>query len=282
MEVPKATSMQTGRNGVIFYGESQNVQSQNNGPIDPMQDEEFNKMIAENHIVDDFAPQIDEQLNQFNHQHAIEPTPVVEVTPATPDHFASPQYVDKQVNHSPQVQQVQPEKNKYHIMDLFWLINEKICVAGAPVEEGEAKFVILSYNMDFGNLRVVMYDVPDGAIQGTVVFQQSLKNLVVGTVYPSSCYRLLNTDVPEMTCMEQLINNTGEQWQKERPFCQFKKEKNELSGEEYIRMTISDPKTQKAYHFNFVGWQKDVLLEACQFAYTEGFKLHGNNIIRNR
>jgi len=147
--------------------------------------------------------------------------------------------------------------------------------------------------MDFGNLRISLYDHPNGAVQGTSVFQQSLKTLVVGTVYPASCFKLMSIPEGEITCMEQLITNTGEQWQKERPQCKFikvaaKPETRDAEGtivvtqEETVTLSIYDPKTQKTHYFTFTGWQKQSLLHARHFTYTEGFKLHGNNIISNR
>ncbi len=288
MEVPRATSMQTGKRSVEYFGENRNSQQQNSGHPEQIQDEEFNKMIAQNHIVDDFAPVIDNQINHFVEEHAIpqppqppNPQQVPERIPPQPPSKPQQSYTNEfQKYPSATNPQPQFQKQKYYIMDMFWLINEKVCVAGQTVDEGEASFVIISFNMDFGNLRICLYDHPNGAVQGTSVFQQSLKTLVIGTIYPASCFKLMNIQEGEITCMEQLITNTGEQWQKERPQCRFNKINND--DDDSITLVILDPKTNKSHYFRFAGWQKESLLHACKFAYTEGFKLHGNNIIGNR
>lgn len=165
-------------------------------------------------------------------------------------------------------------KPKYHIMDLFWLINEKLC-RSEQLEENEAQFVTISYNMDFGNLRINLYDIPDGAIQKNVVFNQSLKLKITATIYPSSCFQLMHADNDcEFMCIEQLLTDLNEQWQKERPVSVLSRNDNN------IRLTVTDPKTQNVTFFDFIGWQKKAFEEALQYAYKDGLKLRGINILK--
>lgn len=165
-------------------------------------------------------------------------------------------------------------KLKYHIMDLFWMINEKIC-RNEQLEENEAQFVTISYNMDFGNLRINLYDIPDKAIQNNVVFNQSLKLKITATIYPSSCFQLIHSNYDcKFMCIEQLLTDTQEPWQRERPVSVLSR-KNEI-----IRLTVTDPKTQNVTFFDFNNWQKKAFEEALQYTYKDGLKLRGINVLK--
>ena len=123
----------------------------------------------------------------------------------------------------PKIQQPKQNHVKYNIIDLFWLHYE------TPSDnKNEAQFVQISYNIDFGNLKINFYDIPKNAVQENIVFHKSLKLIVSGTIYPSSCIQMDSLEECEFTCIEQLINNTGEQWQKERPICILSKTKNNI------------------------------------------------------
>jgi len=276
VEAPIATSIQNGKRSVVrlqkevVEDDPTLVFNQNDIMTDVLNP---NQTEFEEHLAQQPEPNVlkdlDTMVNQFAEQHRM---PV--------NNTQNP------INQQPQVQQVptQPSylndgkyKNKgsYHIMDLFWLINEKKS-AGVALEDNEAEFITMSFNMDFGNLRISYYEIPKGAIYGATVFQQSLKRTVVGTIYPASCFKLINSDSDDMFCMEQLITDTGEQWQKERPWCKISRIDDD------IKLAITDPAAKKESWFIFKNWQKKALLHACKFAYKEGFKLHGQNIIANR
>ena len=62
---------------------------------------------------------------------------------AAPDQFSGAPPVN---NYQPQ------EKTKYQILDMFWLLNPK-----QPAQT-EAHFVVISYNISFGNLRISFFD----------------------------------------------------------------------------------------------------------------------------
>lgn len=173
---------------------------------------------------------------------------------------------------------------KYHIMDMFWMFNPKysnVINGKDKFNDNESHFVNISYNMDFGNLRISFYQVPNGAIHNSTVFLQKLIRLTAGTIYPSSCFNISNNSkTSEFSCIEQLVSNTNQQWEKERPIVHINKyhdEKNiNLLG---IRMTIFDIITNKTFYYDFYDSQLEMLKHACNFAYNDGFKLLGTNII---
>lgn len=159
-------------------------------------------------------------------------------------------------------------QNKYNIIDLFWLINPKF-YANPRQQPGaqEAHFVILSFNIDFGNLRCSFFNLTNNSIQGNIVYLENLKRLVAGTIYPATAFNICNSTRLATTCIEQLFKQIpGATWQQERPVCIVEK------NEEKIRFGVKDPKNG-SYFYDFVGWQKDAFLHACNFVYTKGFDL---------
>lgn len=166
---------------------------------------------------------------------------------------------------------------KYKILDLLWLFNGKILNTAKDthpvIEEDESHLCTINYNISFGNLKVTFYHIPPGAVVDNVVFLKSLKTLVSGCIYPSSCARILFEDECVFTCHEQLFTNTGEQWQSERPHVNIVKKKD------YIIINMYNKLTNQTYKQLFSDWQYKALLNAMQFVLSNGYKLSGQNII---
>ncbi|MDD4081747.1 MAG: hypothetical protein PHD05_00025 [Sphaerochaetaceae bacterium] len=154
---------------------------------------------------------------------------------------------------------------KYAITDFFWLINPKFYIKENPVQS-EAHVAIISFNASFGNLRVSFYNLTKNSFQGHVIFYENLKRLVTGTIYPASAFNILNSKRLTSTCLEQLFRQIpGANWQQERPACLIEK------TEEKIRLTIKDPKFG-TYFYDFIDWQKNAFLYACNFICSKGFE----------
>ena len=174
---------------------------------------------------------------------------------------------------------------KYHIMEIFWFLNPLYMtnIDGIPLEE--AHFCTLSLNIDFGNLKVTFYKVPNGALEGHKIYLMSCQRMTSVSIYPSSLFKLIRSDgdyrksgvSPEgpkpvtVTCMEQLVFKTGENWQYERPMAIFETSAN-------VKLTIKDPK-KGDYYYIFQSWQKDALIHAANFVLNQGLVLTGQNII---
>ena len=157
---------------------------------------------------------------------------------------------------------------KYKIVDLFWLINPKFYAnpRQQPVQS-EAHFVILSFNLDFGNMRIAFFNLTNNSIQNNVVYLENLKRLVTGTMYPATAFNICNSSRLSTTCLEQLFRQIpGANWQQERPVCIVEKH------EEKVRFTIKDPKNG-TYFYDFIGWQREAFLHACNFSFTKGFEI---------
>jgi len=164
------------------------------------------------------------------------------------------------------------EKQQYKILDMFWLLNPKYSNKQQPAQK-EAQFVLLSYNINFGNLRISFFDLTQNSIVNNVVFLGNMKRTVSGTIYPMAALQIVSSVRLSMKCMEQLFQDTGAEWQHSRPVCQIQK------NEQTIRLIITDQKIG-AYFYDFTNVQKDAFLQTCQFAYTKGFELMGQNLLK--
>ena len=160
----------------------------------------------------------------------------------------------------------QPDKQRYIIIDMFWLLNPKFYLKQQPAQN-EAHFVIISYNVSFGNLRLSYFNLTNNSIQNNIVYLENLKRTVSGTIYPATAFNVSSAIRISTTCLEQLFKQIpGANWQQERPVCTVEK------NEEKIRFTVKDPKFG-TYFYDFVTWQRDAFLHACNFTYTKGFEI---------
>lgn len=169
------------------------------------------------------------------------------------------------------------EKEKYKILDLFWLLNPKYSKTPQPEQpiQKEAHFVVLSFNINFGNLRISFFDLTQNSIVGNVAFLGNMKRTVSGTIYPMAAFNIIRKVRLDMVCMEQLFQDTGAEWQHSRPVCQIQKD------EAHIRLIVRDPKFG-SYFYDFIDTQKEVFLLACQYVYTKGFDLMAQNMLNTK
>jgi hypothetical protein len=171
---------------------------------------------------------------------------------------------------------IQPTTNqKYAIIDLFWLINQKFYATPkqAPAAN-EAHFVILSFNLDFGNMRISFFNLQNNSIQGNIIYLENCKRTVSGTIYPSTAFNIFNSQRLSTVCLEQLFKQVpGATWQQERPICTVQKH------ETAIRFNIKDPKYGE-YFYDFTGWQREAFLHACNFTFNKGFELSAQKHIK--
>lgn len=163
---------------------------------------------------------------------------------------------------------------KYYIFDLFWMLNPKFSKK-IQLQPNEAQFVVVSFNISFGNLRISFFELTNNSIQKNIIYLENLKKTVNGTIYPSTAFNAFNSPRVATVCMEQLFRQIqGASWQLERPICKI--EKNEVK----LRFTISDPKLGN-YFYDFEDWQYAAFLRCLEFCFTKGFELVGRQHINN-
>ena len=167
-------------------------------------------------------------------------------------------------------------QKKYNMFDLFWLVDPNHFNKEFTYPTNMAHFTILSFNINFGNLRIVFYELPQNAVYNSTVFHDKLRLLSVGTIYPAACLRIIeplkNNEPEAFICMEQLIKY-GDDWEKERPILHIKKEIDKTT----VNITSSDRQT--THYFEFTNYSKTALEHACNFVINNGFNLRGQNVL---
>ena len=159
----------------------------------------------------------------------------------------------------------------YHIVDMFWLNYEGIKTI--KEDSNLVEFVIISYNLDFGNLRISFYQIPDNAIYNNIVFNQSLKLLVAGTIYPTSAFKAIYIKEP-FTCIEQLIIRNNEKWEKERPITAIQNTSIDENNLSFI-IAITNVVDNQQFIYEFKDWQAKSLYSCLEHTYKQGLIMRG-------
>jgi hypothetical protein len=158
-------------------------------------------------------------------------------------------------------------EQKYQILNMFWLINPK-AYSGDKMLDGEVHFSSISYNINFGNLRIELGTMSQDSIVGQMICLNKINRLANATVYPAAMFQVVS-GVPEVYCMEQIINYTNSDWQNKLKPAAFK------TSEKGIVLSI------ESNCYEFTGWQKEALLYACKFGLGQGLVLSGEGL-KNR
>jgi hypothetical protein len=154
------------------------------------------------------------------------------------------------------------EKATYNIINMFWLVNPK-AYSGEAYLTNEVHFVTISYNINFGNLRIEVCNMSNESIKDQLICLNKIQKLTNGTVYPSAMFQLV-CKIPEVICYEQIINYDGSDWQ------------NKVNPVKFVTTEKGSIVMAIGQHvYEFAGWQKEALLYACKFALKEGMMLSG-------
>ena len=264
-EMPAATTIQSGSQQV------QHLIKKNTS------DDEFNNLFTEVEeptmiIEPDFLQDLENEINDNTIQpEIIAPIPEdgeVVSSDLNIVNFVKPDYTNQMVNKYPTYNELNDAPipvsriKKYNIVDMFLL-----------QYEGEDKIdnnpnlietVKISYNQDFGNLRITFNQIPEIAKYNNIIFMQKMKQLVTGTIYPTDCFKAIHTET-SFNCTETLINKTGESWEKERPVVAIQN----LQNNEYY-MWITDVVSNKQYTYHFTGWQGKAIEHCLLYCHSTG------------
>jgi len=159
------------------------------------------------------------------------------------------------------------QQQKYQILNMFWLINPK-AYSNEEMKAGEANFTSISYNVNFGNLRIELCNMTQDSIVNQMICLNKINRLLSATIYPAAMFQVVS-GVPEVFCMEQIINYNNADWQ------------NNLKGAKFNTTETSVTLTIAEYCYEFTGWQKEALMYACKFGLNQGLVLSGENL-KNR
>jgi len=99
-----------------------------------------------------------------------------------PDMFQQPTMTPFQTGVEIHQQPDQPEKQQYHIIDLFWLINRKL-IYGQALDPSESHILTIGFNASFNNLRCTLLSANQNAITQTSIVIQNATRLSGFNIY---------------------------------------------------------------------------------------------------
>lgn len=261
--IPKASEIQSGNMKLV---------NNNDQPVMTIQEEQHEVEIPDIDI--DSMIKLQESIENHDIADIVQPQtnnqPTNKPKPSTnkhPNNVIEPPLKPVQNN-----QNTKPIR-KYYIQQLFWICNPK-CESGDNLSNNEAHFVSIDFNLSFNNLKISLYEFTEKSFDNHVLFINNNKLLISGTIYPINCLRALKSEEYNFTCIEQLITQSNEPWEKERPMVVLEGNKDKI----ILYMYTANQK--KMWYYEFVGWQKDALEMAFNYCITDGFQLSGQKVLQ--
>ena len=149
---------------------------------------------------------------------------------------------------------IMPPKPKYHIVDLYWLINPNLGKTEIP--ETHPHIAIISYNATFNNLRIALY-------------QTTNKSFTDTTMILHNCIRLTSVNLFSET-IEIIFNNLNEKdhsikiierlWT-EQPNWKPNNTYIKYNSKEIVLHT-TDKTTSQIYIYTFTDWQYNAFIRS--------------------
>lgn len=172
-----------------------------------------------------------------------------------------------------QLENIEPSTapTKYYIFDLFWLVNPKIL--NDKLEKNEAALAVLSFNAQFGNLRVSLHrgnqDMVD--LEKGVIYLKKAERVVSIAIYPEQLARIVEKDGKEdgFVVLDRVVGDTNLEWisrKREAAKVQMKDRSLRLS--------------QEGIFYNFANLQYFLFLHCCKWVLNHGFALTGRLMLR--
>ena len=86
--------------------------------------------------------------------------------------------------------QQQQQTPKYHIIDMMWLINQKI-IKKEQLQANERHILSVGTNASFGNMRMTFYDAGNNVFTPSSVIIANATRKTVANAYPEACNEIL-------------------------------------------------------------------------------------------
>lgn len=182
---------------------------------------------------------------------------------------------EKEIVKEPRPKKEKEVKKNYKFTSMFWLYNIENKI------ESNCDVVNISYNSNFGNLRISFFNYPNDRIKNhseidKVLFFNNLSHIVSITIYPTDCFKILSDLCKSFQFIEPLYYN-GEPWQLERPITHIEKnikENNLIMG----IWTKNEEGYLNPINYNFSNINYEMLKHSCNFAVNGGFISSSNNV----
>lgn len=170
--------------------------------------------------------------------------------------------------------------SKYHIRDLFWLINPKL-ENREGLYQNEPGLVTITYNADFDNMKFAFYKVnPDVFKRKGAVILNNAQQVTIFNLHSETCSRIVYE-------YNRAINGELEEALKDQDrtyitIKNFERVFNEnqnwtpnitsilINKDGQIVIGTVDNQSGNKFKYNFKGWQIESLISACKFMSEGG------------
>ena len=180
-------------------------------------------------------------------------TPAQFTPNSTPINQQYQQMGQNQYNHNSE------PRPKFNIIDMYWLLNPKMYMQGVQFDPGEVPMLILSYNADFNNVRLIFCDLTQNIDPRTMtsinVGMFNRKTTV--SIYPESAIQLLcaiNSAAPVNVQICERVFSNNNNWQPNRTIA--------ACSQQSVTITTQD---QNTHMYTLSGYQLLALKSVLEF-----------------
>jgi hypothetical protein len=158
-------------------------------------------------------------------------------------------------------QQSQPQQSKYHIIDMLWLINQKI-IKKEQLQPNERHLLSVGINASFGNMRMTFYDAGNNVFTASSIIIANATRKTVANAYPEACNEILtNKDNGKTTFLFERVIRADNRWVPNQTGITWAPNK--------ITIQSMDSQNNQSV-FEIVDWQVDAFEKALRFMTTGG------------
>lgn len=154
---------------------------------------------------------------------------------------------------------------KYNIVDMYWLINNKL-FENKKLEKNEIALLTLGYNADFNNLRICLYEPNAKTFTEHAIFKTEAKQITSVNVFSETAHKVLAMIAKGENCdvvnFERVFSNSQNGWTPSPSMFKVNlKEKN---------ITLQVSHDNVTYTYMFTDWQIQALMSVFKFMTNGG------------
>lgn len=155
----------------------------------------------------------------------------------------------------------QGQKRRYRFIQMYMLINNKL-FANQQLN-GESAIMEISYNLDYGNLRLSFCNSRNDTFDRTSVRIMNVDRLTTINVYPEVAEQLLynieNWKAGKFQVFERVLQSSGGNWSPNNTVF------NIDSNNKVVNVMSSPSNSNNTHQYTFSEWQLNALVSALKF-----------------
>jgi len=164
------------------------------------------------------------------------------------------------------------KKRHHNIVDMYWLINEKLFNQQA-LGQGEAGLLAIGYNADFGNLRIGFHEVNGESFTKSSMIKDKMKFLTSINFFSETAYAirdcLRNGKPVNISNFERIIGSDNK----------WTPNQTQITGDTNQLIIKTMTPEGKKYNYTFSNWQIPAFATALKYM-TEGQSWDSNILTR--